>query len=62
MLWHGFWLYSASVVWEHAALPSAMIGGLFLVVVAKHIGVAGIGYAWLQRRFRAGGHEADHTR
>ncbi len=61
VLWHGVWLYSFSVIWEHAALPSALIGGTVLVVVVKHVGLAGAGYAWLRRHFRAGKDTSGHT-
>jgi hypothetical protein len=44
---HGIVLYFA---WSHLALPAAVIAGLILLMVLKHLGLLGPLYALFRRR------------
>jgi hypothetical protein len=46
---HGVVLYAISL---HAALPAAVVSGLIILVVFKHLGLLGPLYALLRRRSR----------
>jgi len=48
---HGIVLH---YVFAHAALPAAVVAGVIIVVVAKHLGLIGALSATLRRRSRSG--------